>query len=336
MNIEAMPLASANSNLPYSAKGTRLFHRIIMKKFLFVAMSWMTIVFGFAKVAHAAQSGTLDFDSSTISAKRNSMGTAATSRQVKPSRMPTARLEAPELSFSPPKPSRGEVEATEKNLTARTPPPQPDISSVLADSTDAIFAGGSDSIVAKTVGHAEGTRSLNGSKTRAYYGHVDPGNGVWNLGSFSYQHCDASCTPNEADDRQLRRLRGQSQVLGQRAASKGIRLTLEERLNGIDLANQAPLAALDQGGYVDWLSAAHQKGMTGSSAVLWARTYSFLNPRTQRWDAPGLGNRYGSIADDQERRRAAIARALENHYQQQSQVASSDAMPPSTLAQLKQ
>ena len=188
--------------------------------------------------------------------------------------------------------------------------------------------------MAKTVGHAEGTRALDGSKTRAYYGHVDPGNGVWNLGSFSYQHCEASCTPDEADDRQLRRLWGQSQVLGQRAASNGIRLSLEERLNGIDLANQAPLAALDQGGYVDWLSAAHQKGMTGSSAVLWARTYSFLNPRTQRWDAPGLGNRYDSIAEDQERRRVAIARALENHYQQ-SHLARSDAMPL-TVAQLKQ
>ncbi|MCY7323246.1 MAG: hypothetical protein LH660_15940, partial [Phormidesmis sp. CAN_BIN36] len=61
---------------------------------------------------------------------------------------------------------------------------------------------------------------------------------------------------------------------------------------------------------------------------------SFLNPRTQTWDAPGLGNRYDSIADDQARRRDAIARALENHYQQQSHVAMSDAMP-ATVAQLK-
>ncbi|MCY7323000.1 MAG: hypothetical protein LH660_14660, partial [Phormidesmis sp. CAN_BIN36] len=254
-----------------------------MKKFLLVAVGLMTMFFGFAKVAHASQSVTLDFDG-TISAKRNSVETIATSRPVKSPQNPaTAQLETPELSFNPPKPNRDPEETTAKKTVTRTPSPQAEVSSVLADNTEAIFEGGSNSIVAKTVGHAEGTRSLNGSRTRAYYGHVDPGNGVWNLGSFSYQHCDASCTPDEADDRQLRRLRGQSEVLGQRAASNGIRMTLEERLNGIDLANQAPLAALDQGGYVDWLRAAHQKGMTGSSAVLWARTYSFLNPRTQTW-----------------------------------------------------
>ncbi len=308
-----------------------------MKKFLFVAVSLMTVFFGFAKVAHASQSGTLDFDS-TVSAKPNSVETAATSRQVNyPQDSLTAQLKTPELSFSPPKQEREiKKEKTEKKPVAeRTPSRQADVSSFLADNTEAIFEGGSNSIVAKTVGHAEGTRSLNGSKTRAYYGHVDPGNGVWNLGSFSYQHCDASCTPEEADDRQLRRLRSQSQVLKQRADRNGVRMTLEERLNGIDLANQAPLAALDQGGYIDWLRVAHKKGLTGSSAVLWARTYSFLNPRTQTWDAPGLGNRYDSIAYDQERRRGAIARALENHYRQQSQVATSDTMPPSTIAQLR-
>ncbi len=334
-----------------------------MKKFLLVAVSLMTVFFSFAKVAHASQSGTLDFDS-TISAAPNSADTAATdpSQVDAPPDPPAAQLGSPELSFNPPKQTqeRGiEQETTEKEPVAEpTPPlqpspmatgfappekepvaepnpPQPGVSAALADHTEAIFEGGSNSIVAKTVGHAEGTRSRNGSKTRAYYGHVDPGNGAWNLGSFSYQHCDASCTPDEADDRQLRRLRSQSEVIKQKAASQGIRMTLEEKLNGIDLANQAPLAALDQGGYVDWLKAAHQKGLTGSKAVLWARTYSFINPKTQTWDAPGLGNRYDSISHDQERRRAAIARALENHYGQQSQVAASDGSSPSTIAQLR-
>ena len=333
-----------------------------MKKFLLVAVSLMTMFFSFAKVAHASQSGTLDFDS-TISTAHNSAETVATGySQNAPQDPPAAQIENPELSFSPPEQAEKkgiEKETTEKEPVAEpTPPlqpsttatgfappgkepvveptsPQPNVSAALADNTDAIFEGGSNSIVAKTVGHAEGTRSRNGSKTRAYYGHVDPGNGAWNLGSFSYQHCDASCTPAEADDRQLRRLRSQSEVIKQKAANNGVRMTLEEKLNGIDLANQAPLAALDQGGYVDWLKVAHTKGLTGSKAVLWARTYSFLNPRTQTWDAPGLGNRYDSISHDQERRRAAIARALENHYGQQSQVAASDGMPPSTIAQLR-
>ncbi len=300
-----------------------------MKTFLLIAVSLITVLFNSAKIAHASPSGTLDFGDkiATNSPSSNSLSSA-----------PTAKSKPPELSFSPPsqKVARLENKKPDKKATlvmARPLSRQFVVSSAIADSINAIFEGGSNSIVARTVGHAEGTRSVDGSKTRAYYGHVDPGNSAWNLGSFSYQHCDASCTPAEADDRQLRRLRSQSQVLTQKATSNGIRMTLEEKLNGIDLANQAPLAALDQGGYIDWLRAAHQKGLTGSNAVLWARTYSFLNPRTQTWDAPGLGNRYDSIAHDQERRRAAIARALENHNQQQPQVARSSM--PSTVAQLK-
>lgn len=293
--------------------------------------------FGSAKIAHASQSRLLDFGDA-ISAKPASVGIAANPPSNSPaSSSSVAQAATPELSFSPPsqKVARLDNNKSEKKavVTPRPSSRQSFVSSGIVDN-DAIFEGGSNSIVARTVGHAEGTRSVDGSKTRAYYGHVDPGNGVWNLGSFSYQHCDASCTPDEADDRQLRRLRSQSRVLAQRANSNGIQMTLEEKLNGIDLANQAPLAALDQGGYVDWLRAAHQKGLTGSSAVLWARTYSFLNPRTQTWDAPGLGNRYDSIAYDQERRRDAIASALENHNQQRSQTAKSDSMP-STVAQLK-
>ncbi|NJK53609.1 MAG: hypothetical protein HC936_13850 [Leptolyngbyaceae cyanobacterium SU_3_3] len=50
--------------------------------------------------------------------------------------------------------------------------------------------------------------------------------------------------------------------------------------------------------------------------MLWARTYSFINPKTQTWDAPGLGNTFDRISSDQERRRDAIAYALKVHQQQ--------------------
>lgn len=176
--------------------------------------------------------------------------------------------------------------------------------------TPDIFKGGSESVVARTVGPAEGTRTVEGRKTRAYGGHVDPGNSAWNLGTFSYQHCDSRCTPEDADERQLRRLRGQDAVIQAKAKAKGIKLTIEERLNGIDLANQAPLAALDYGGYIDWLKDAHKRGMKGEKAILHARTWSFLDPRTQTWDAPGLGNRHDSIAHDQDRRMGAIRSAI--------------------------
>ena len=174
--------------------------------------------------------------------------------------------------------------------------------------TDGLFAGNTNSLVAKAVGSAEGTRTPEGDRTRAYYGHVDPGNQVWNRGSFSYQHSAQS--PEDADQKQLSRLAEQAKVIEAKAANYGLQLTLEEKLNGIDLANQAPKAALDQGGYVDWLAQARQQGLSGSDAVLWARTRAFINPVTQRWDAPGLGNTAEGIGHDQARRMAAIDRAI--------------------------
>ena len=204
------------------------------------------------------------------------------------------------------------------------PAPKPTV-----NGTDDLFAGGSDSLVARTVGHAEGTRTADGSKTRAYYGHSDPGNGVWNLGSFSYQH--AAKSPEDADDKQLARLKRQRETLRQKAAAAKLQWSQEEELNAIDLANQAPLAALDTPGYVEWLAQAHERGLTGSDAVLWARTQSYWNPKQQRWEAPGLGNTEDSISHDQNRRLTAIARALDT-YEQQAQARQKAAEPSVKVA----
>lgn len=174
---------------------------------------------------------------------------------------------------------------------------------------DWIFNGGSSSLVARTVGSAEGTRMSDGGNTPAYYGHTDPGNGVWNLGTFSYQH--GARSPEEADEKQLTRLRYQGLQLEEKAAGLGVKLSLEAKLNGIDLANQAPLAALDRGGYIERLAEANRLGMQGEKAILWARTHAYIDPDTQTWDAPGLGNNVSSISQDQERRAIAIARALQ-------------------------
>ena len=182
-----------------------------------------------------------------------------------------------------------------------------------ANSLDSLFAGDSNSLVAKAVGSAEGTRTPDGARNPAYFGHVDPGNGVWNLGSFSYQH--AATSPEEADAKQLARLRQQAALIVEQATNQGLDLTLQEQLNGIDLANQAPKAALDREGYVDWLVRAKQEGQGEAAAVLSARVRSFLNPETKRWDAPGLGNSEKRITADQARRMDAIARAID--YQMQ-------------------
>jgi hypothetical protein len=170
------------------------------------------------------------------------------------------------------------------------------------------------------VGHAEGTRTADGGKTAAYQGHVDPGNGVWNLGSFSFQHCQEAAyhcsTPEEADVHQLQRLQGQAAQLREQAAALGLTMTLEEELNGIDLANQAPAAALGVPGYVEWLKRARESGHIGEDAILRARVDSYWDPNLNGWNAPGLGNTEANITHDQNRRRLAIAHALHDYQRQ--------------------
>ena len=193
-------------------------------------------------------------------------------------------------------------------------PPEPSAApsagaEALPEALAAIFQGGVNSLVAIAVGHAEGTRTATGEKTRAYGGHTDPGNGVWNLGTFSYQHGAAS--PAEADTRQLQRLGQQATIIIQAAQQRDIRLSLEAQLNAIDLANQSPAAALSAGGYLDRLQEAYQMGLHDQDAILWARTRSYLDPDTRQWNAPGLGNTVEGITADQDRRMQAIARVLQ-------------------------
>lgn len=183
-----------------------------------------------------------------------------------------------------------------------------DLLAAVPELEDWIYDGGSDSLVARTVGSAEGTRQSDGRKTTAYYGHTDPGNGVWNLGTFSYQH--EAVSPEDADEKQLRRLQHQERQLKEKAAQWKVPMSMEVRLNGLDLANQAPLAALDKGGYIERLAEAYKQGKSGEEAIAWARTQAYFDPDRQNWDAPGLGNNPHSIQRDQERRMAAIDRAL--------------------------
>jgi len=214
---------------------------------------------------------------------------------------------------------------------------QPSATPITFDSTelnnlsldDWIFEHGTNSLVARTVGSAEGTRHARRRRTRAYYGHVDPGNGVWNLGTFSYQHEAAS--PEEADERQLQRLKRQGLQLEDQARELGITLSLEEKLNGLDLANQAPLAALDKGGYIERLAQARRLQMETQEAILWARTYAYIDPNTRKWNAPGLGNNVQSISRDQERRISAISKAMRAYEPSDMKIASLDTLEEMTL-----
>jgi hypothetical protein len=224
---------------------------------------------------------------------------------VRTARLPEARSEVELVRAAHPAEERSQVEPSPLPLESpaiATAPPRD------TDSSQNLFRGGSDSLVARAVGTAEGTRTPEGDKTTAYYGHVDPGNRRWNLGSFSYQH--GARSPEQADAAQLQRLQAQFAVIQAKADAQGLALSLPEQLNAIDLANQAPLAALAPEGYVDQLQRAKDQGLHGDEAVLQARTEAFWDPDRQQWDAPGLGNQADSIRQDQARRLDAIARTI--------------------------
>ncbi len=192
-----------------------------------------------------------------------------------------------------------------------------------------LFAGGSESFVARTVGAAEGTRTADGGKTQNYHGHVDPGNGVWNRGTFSYQFGNSeNLTADEADRRQLAKIkRIYESVMLPKAEQHGIApLTLAEEINGIDLINQAPLCVTEAGGYIERLAAAKQKGMTGDEAILHARIWSFWDDGRGGWDAPGLRayddiSKEESIRRDQDRRMAMIAKAMDAYTRENDAIA---------------
>lgn len=131
---------------------------------------------------------------------------------------------------------------------------------------------GSDSPIAIAIGVAEGTRTVNGDRTSAYYWHRDPGNGADNYGTFSYQHLPPNPSlneqptpsqkrqlaaqqnlPDQADRAQLKKLQQFEVKLLAQAAAQGLKLSPKELLNGLDLANQSEAAALLSQGYIDRL-----------------------------------------------------------------------------------
>lgn len=223
------------------------------------------------------------------------------------------------LNFVPPNltASTDQSPAVQPEMPAEDAPAQPQPTPVMAEDAT-LFAGGSESIVARTVGAAEGTRTPDGGKTSLWEGHVDPGNGVWNRGTFSYQFGNAeNLSPEESDRRQLAKIKGHYEAtIVPQAEALGLDLNLLETINGIDLANQAPLAVTESGGYVERLAAAKRdKKLEGHDAILEARVWAYWDDRKGGWDAPGLRayddiSKEESIRRDQQRRMDMIDQAL--------------------------
>lgn len=239
-----------------------------------------------------------------------------------PSQRPE-RLLIPSTGFSPPS-------SFSKNASVlqELPPPPPRPSTEIA--LNALFHGGSDSLVAIAIGRAEGTRLPDGRKTFAYYGRSNTSNQAWRIGTFS--STDEAVSPEEADQQYLDQLYQQATTLQEQAIEQDLQWDDETQLNAIDVAHQSTDAALGNEGFVGRLQQAHTMGMTDSEAILWARTRSFLDPDTEEWNSPRRPNSVQDITDDQARRQEAIAQVLAHRQEKQPQpVSGTVAVNPLTL-----
>jgi len=162
-----------------------------------------------------------------------------------------------------------------------------------------------DSVGAIAIGVAEGTRTPSGGYTDLYFGHTDPGNAKYNLGTFAYQH--GAYTPEEADRLQLQRLKPWISELQEEAQTVGVHLGTFELVAGVDLINQSPLAGK---AYIQHLKICQQLQRNSKEAVLCARVRSFVNPTTGELEAHGLGSYRSTVRKDQKRRLDAIERVL--------------------------
>ena len=183
---------------------------------------------------------------------------------------------------------------------------------------------GSQAPAAIIIGNAEGTRTPNGGTTRAYGGHIDPGNSAANRGSFSLQNA-GNRTPDQADRFQLDRLARQRPAYEAAARRAGLdpnNATLATAY--FDLFNQSQTAARR---FLNQIGTLSQTGISQQS-VTQLRVNSFIDPSTGR-RYPGAAGGFVNIArnnnggrepstaqilqtvqNDQTRRQRAMATAM--------------------------
>ena len=175
----------------------------------------------------------------------------------------------------------------------------------LAAPTPVASAGStlSDEVLMKAIGKAEGTVDSHLNPDADYWGHTDPGNGAHNQGFFSFQH--GASSPQEADQKQLQRLRQAEREIQAQAQGKfGQPLSEATLLTALDLWNQAPLAGQD---FVRLLPTPDPT----PEQIIEARAKSFIEPATGALNAPGLGNSMPRVREDQKRRTNANLNVLQ-------------------------
>jgi murein DD-endopeptidase MepM/ murein hydrolase activator NlpD len=170
--------------------------------------------------------------------------------------------------------------------------------------------GGTNSLIAKVIGMAEGNRTASGALTNHAYGHTDPGNGAYNIGSFSAQGALNDGTIGGSDQRVIDRLiRPRIKELFTAATKAGVLVTPQVLLNYLDLANQAPDAA------TGWNNG---QGFLGKLGELKGRendvnTISALRVESFRNNQGRLETSFKSAGDllrDQQRRMGELTKAI--------------------------
>ena len=185
---------------------------------------------------------------------------------------------------------------------------------------------GATVLAAVVIGHAEGNIDTFGKPKKDYYGHKDPGDGKWNIGSFSranarFPKSPPARTPQEADQMHLKTLQSDAGKFTNALEKAGLdpenvwlQSTYFDALNqaGPDIANK--MLEPKQLAYVK------QNGVTPETMKEW-RMRGFINRDTgQRWVRQSgrlKGVPFGSafktekaLSHDQQRRADAITEVL--------------------------
>lgn len=185
---------------------------------------------------------------------------------------------------------------------------EPSLQDVEPYLTGQMSSGLNDRELTCAIGAAEGTLDRNCQPNQHYAGHIDPGNGASNLGSFSYQH--GASSPEEADRKQLVRLRNAEQDIQAQAKQKFNKpLSKPALAAALDLWNQSPKAGND---FVEHLPSATPT----TAQIVDARSRSYIDPTTGKLDAPGLGG-VQEVRADQARRTKEVEQTLQQRRLQE-------------------
>jgi hypothetical protein len=155
----------------------------------------------------------------------------------------------------------------------------------------------SDDLLKRAIGDSEGTRNKDGSPNKNYWGRKDPGNGKWNVGSFSHQH--GGQDPEAADRIWLEELRKAEATIQQQARDKwGANLSLAAVVAALDGYTQSPHAAQYFVGYLETFDPSPDQ-------IIEARTKALEQSRAEIG-----GPQWLNVRRDQTRRVRALMRHL--------------------------